>query len=52
MVRYMRFNAWQGLQGNISKSMVLAFFQVFLVIVPILVPFFFRTMDSPWKRSF
>lgn len=40
MVRYIRFNAWQGLQGNIPKSMVLAFFQVFLVIVPILVPFF------------
>jgi len=40
MVRYIRFNAWQGLQGNIPKSMVLAFFQLFLVIVPILVPFF------------
>jgi hypothetical protein len=40
MVRFIRFNAWQGLQGNIPKSMLLAFFQVFLVIIPVLVPFF------------
>lgn len=40
MARFIRFNAWQGLQGNLPKSMLLAFFQVFLVIIPVLVPFF------------
>jgi MFS family permease len=40
MTRWIRFNAWQGLQGNLPKSMLLAFFQVFLVIIPIIVPYF------------
>ncbi len=40
MTQWIRFNAWQGLQGNLPKSMLLAFFQVFLVIIPIIVPYF------------
>lgn len=40
MTQWIRFNAWQGLEGNLPKSMLLAFFQVFLVIIPIIVPYF------------
>ena len=40
MTQWIRHNAWQGLQGNLPKSMLLAFFQVFLVIIPIIVPYF------------
>lgn len=40
MARYIQLNAWQGLGGNLPKSMLLAFFQLFIVIIPVLVPFF------------
>lgn len=40
MAQWIRFNGWQGLEGNLPKSMLLAFFQVFLVIIPIIVPYF------------
>ncbi len=40
MNRWLRLDAWQGLEGNLPKSMLLAFFQVFLVIIPIIVPYF------------
>ena len=40
MTQWLRLDAWQGLQGNLPKSMLLAFFQVFLVIIPIIVPYF------------
>lgn len=40
MTQWNRYNAWQGLPGNLPKSMLLAFFQVFLVIIPIIVPYF------------
>ncbi|MEZ5598437.1 MAG: MFS transporter [Pseudomonadales bacterium] len=39
MNRYLRVAAWQGLEGNLLKSPVLAFFQTFLVLMPVIVPY-------------